>query len=136
MLKLQTELEGKTAFFGDVKNSFEHLGYNLSGNWDYDKGSFDSILKRDKGETIYLRIPFFVRNGVLDEYDAAIEFQTPYVIKHVENIGLDEDKHSLLTATGFNQFQDPVEKDGKIKNKSKWEDAGEQAVKEIINYLQ
>ncbi|OMP66163.1 YugN family protein [Domibacillus epiphyticus] len=135
MLKLQTELEGKKAYFGDMQDRFKNLGFDLGGNWDYDKGSFDSILWREGGETIYIRIPFFVLDGVLDDDDASIEFQTPYIIKHVVNIGLDDDENSLLTASGFNQFQDPVDADGQIKNKNKWEDAGEQAVKQIISFF-
>ncbi|OKL35402.1 hypothetical protein BLL40_15225 [Domibacillus mangrovi] len=134
MLKLQTDIEGKKAYFGDIQDTLKPLGYDLGGNWGYDQGSFDSILSRDGGETIYLRIPFRVLNGALDEYDASIEFQTPIVIKHVINIGLDNDQSSLLTSS-FNQFQDPLDTDGQIKNKNKWEDAGEQAVKRIIDYL-
>jgi hypothetical protein len=135
VLKLQTDLEGKKAYFGDMQDTLKNLGYCLGGNWGYDTGSFDSILSREEGETIYIRIPFHVLDGVLDESDASIEFQTPYVIKHVVNIGLDKDENSLLTSSGFNQFQDPLDTDGQIKNKNKWEDAGEQAVKQIISYL-
>lgn len=135
MLRLQTDLEGKKAYFGDMQDRLKNLGYCLGGNWDYDKGSFDSILWRDGGETIYLRVPFHVLDGILDECEASIEFQTPFVIKHVVNIGFDKDENSLLTATGFNQFQDPLDTDGQIKNKNKWEDAGEQAVKQILSYL-
>ncbi|MCP3764170.1 YugN-like family protein [Domibacillus sp. A3M-37] len=135
MLKLQTDLEGKNAYFGHVRDMFKDLGYDLGGNWDYDKGSFDAILSREGGEVIYIRIPFTVLKGALDEYNAWIEFQTPFVIKHVLNIGLDKDENSLLAASGFNQFQDPVDPDGQIKNKNKWEDAGEQAVKRIISYF-
>lgn len=135
LLRLQTDLEGKTAFFGDIQDHLKQLGYDLGGNWDYDKGCFDSILSSKEGETIYLRVPFLVLNGELDEYDASIKFQTPYVIKHEVNIGLDKDEHSLASATGFNQFQDPINKDGQIEQKSKWENAGEEAVKQIVRYL-
>ncbi|OAH55730.1 MULTISPECIES: YugN family protein [Bacillaceae] len=135
MLKLQTDLEGKKAYFGDMQDTLKNLGYDLGGHWDYEQGSFDSILWRDGGETIYLRIPFLVVDGELENCDASIEFQTPFVIKHVVNTGLDNDESSLATATGFNQFQDPLDTDGQIKNKNKWEDAGEQAVKQIVSYL-
>ncbi|WP_046175319.1 YugN family protein [Domibacillus indicus] len=135
MLKLQTELEGKHAYFGHVREKFSDLGYDLGGNWEYDRGSFDAILSCNGGETIYIRVPFTVLKGALDNYDAWIKFETPFVIKHVVNIGLEKDEHSLLTASGFNQFQDPVELDGKLKQKSKWEEAGEKAVKRIIGYV-
>ncbi|WP_050182822.1 YugN family protein [Domibacillus robiginosus] len=135
MLKLQTDLEGKTARFGDIRDQMNELGYDLGGNWGYDAGSFDSTLWCDKNEKVYLRLPFTVLDGMLDEYDAFISFQTPFVIKHVVNIGLEKDKHSLLTASGFNQFQDPVDPDAQIQEKNKWETAGEKAVSRLIQYL-
>lgn len=51
------------------------------------------------------------------------------------NIGLDWDENSLLTATGFNQFQNPVDKDGNILDKSRWEEAGEQMVHRVVSSL-
>ena len=105
MLKLQTELEGQNASFGVVSDCIRDLGYNMGGNWDYHKGCFDHILCQEGGETIYIRIPFFVTEGELDQYDASIKFGTPYVIKHVVHVGLDRDGSSLLDATGFSQFQ-------------------------------
>lgn len=135
MLQLQTELEGKMAYFGDLRRRIKGLGYSIGGNWDYHKGSFDNVLWREGGETIYLRLPFEVLEGDLDHHQAYIRFQTPYVIKHVVNMGLDKDENSLLTSTGFNQFQHPVDKDGTIENKSRWAIAGEQAVEQVIQYL-
>ena len=132
MLTLQTELEGKTASFGIVSDCIRGLGYNMGGNWDYDKGCFDHILCQEGGETIYIRIPFVVTNGELDDYEASIKFGTPYIIKHVVHVGLDRDGDSLLDATGFSQFQQPIDKDGKIINKNRWIHAGEVAVKDFI----
>lgn len=135
MLKLQTDLEGERAVFGAIQDLLEPHGYDLGGNWDFDRGSFDTILWRQGGETIYLRIPFHVVDGELDQYDASIEFQTPYVIKHVVNIGLDKNESALLTVAGINQFQKPLDTDGQIKRKNKWEEAGKQKVEQIINYV-
>lgn len=135
MLELQTELEGKRTHFGEFLNLIEPKGYHLGGGWDYHSGCFDSILHREGGETIYLRMPFLVRDGILDDQYAGIEFTKPYVIKHVVNVGLDSDMSSLGTAT-FNQFQEPFDKDATIHDKSKWALAGEQAIEEIIPYLQ
>ncbi|MBB4826145.1 hypothetical protein HNO89_003382 [Sporosarcina luteola] len=135
MLELQTGIEGKQAHFGPTMESIRDLGYKLGGGWDYDGGCFDSVLWREGGETIYLRIPFHVSHGELDHYNTSIVFRTPYVIKHVVNVGLDRNASSLTTAT-FNQFQDPIDKDAEIRDKSKWEEAGEQAVEEVITLLQ
>lgn len=135
MLKIQTALEGQKACFGVVRDCIEELGYHLGGNWDYHKGCFDHTLCREGGETIYVRIPFRVLFGELDKYDTSIEFETPYIIKHVVNIGLDSDDSSLIDATGFSQFQAPIDKDGKIENKNRWMHAGEVAVAELFNCL-
>ena len=135
MLTLQTELEGKTASFGIVSDCIRGLGYNMGGNWDYDKGCFDHILCQEGGETIYIRIPFVVTNGELDNYEASIKFGTPYIIKHVVHVGLDRDGDSLLDATGFSQFQSPIDKDGKIINKNRWIHAGEVAVKDLLDCM-
>lgn len=133
MISLQTELEGKRSYFGYMEDKFKTYGFSLCGAWEYDRGKFDSILWREKGETIYLRLPFHVLDGELDKRDAYIEFRTPYIIKHVVNIGLDRDENSLLSVTGFNQFQKPLDKDGTINNKEKWTFHGNSLVKDIIS---
>ncbi|TQR18495.1 YugN family protein [Psychrobacillus soli] len=136
MLKLQTELEGQIASFGIMNDCIRDLGYNLGGNWDYDRGCFDHILCQEGGETIYIRLPFFVMDGELDHYEATIKFGTPYIIKHVVHVGLDRDENSLLDATGFSQFQQPIDTDGKIIDKNRWIHAGEVAVENLLNCMQ
>lgn len=135
MLKLDTEIEGKRAYFGDVYKIFRSNGYTLCGNWEYDRGKFDMVLCREGGETIYVRVPFSVLEGELDSPRAFLEFRTPYVIKHVVNTGLDWDENSLLSTTGFNQFQKPLDKDGNITDKSRWEAAGEEVVQDVMSSL-
>lgn len=135
MLKLQTGLEGQIASFGLVRDCIRGLGYHMGGNWDYHQGYFDHILCQEGGETIYVRIPFSVMEGELDHYEAVIRFRTPYIIKHVVHIGLDRDETSMLNVAGFNQFQPPIDKDGKITNKDRWMHAGEVAVQELIECM-
>ena len=135
MLTLQTELEGQIASFGVASNCIRELGYHLGGNWDYDNGCFDHILCQENGETIYIRIPFTVTDGELDKFDATIKFGTPYVIKHVVHVGLDRDGSSLLDATGFSQFQKPIDTDGKIIDKNRWIHAGELAVEKLVDCM-
>src|SRR5699024_11319874 len=110
MIKLHTELDAKTAYFCQISDSLKPHRICLGGNWEDDKGYFDSVLWQENGETIYLRMPFHVLNGELDHYNAYIQFDTPYVIKHIVNFGLDRDENSLLSATGFNQFQKPIDR--------------------------
>ncbi|RKQ29065.1 YugN family protein [Oceanobacillus halophilus] len=133
MLKLHTELEGQQGYFGDISKKLKSMGLTLCGSWEYDGAFFDALLWRENGESIYLRIPFHVLDGELDRPDAYIEFRTPFVIKHVVNFGLDKDENSLLSATGFNQFQKPLDPDGKIHDKSYWEKTGEQVIEQVMN---
>ncbi|MGM8366194.1 YugN family protein [Virgibacillus sp. W0181] len=135
MIKLDSDITGRQTYFGQVQNMCKQHGYCLAGNWEYDRGHFDAVLWREGGESIYVRIPFNVIKGELDRHDAQLEFSTPYIIKHVVNVGLDRDENSLLSAVGFNQFQKPLDTDGHIDNKDKWVDAGEQAVQHFMKYI-
>nr|WP_275899473.1 YugN family protein [Bacillus piscicola] len=130
-----TSLEGRQHYFGQTQEIFDRLNYELGDNWDYDNGCFDTILERDGGETIYLRVPFHVLDGQLDSRNAYVEFQTPYVIKHVVNLGLDEGGDALASASGFSQFQEPLDKDGNIIKEEKWAEAGREAVEVIEQYI-
>lgn len=135
MIQLETDLEGKQMTFGYAQKKLRKHGLNMGGSWEYDRGMFDGILYREGGETIYIRLPFHVVKGMLDQKNARIEFQKPFIIKHVVNIGLDHDTNSLLTVSGFNQFQTPLDKDGYIHDKSKWQEFGEEAIGDILSRL-
>ncbi|WP_047986558.1 YugN family protein [Ornithinibacillus californiensis] len=125
MIELESAIQGKTAYFGEARHLAKQFGLSLCGSWEYDGAFLDATLHREGGETIYLRMPFHVLEGELDRNDAFIEFGKPFVIKHIVHIGLDKDEASLFAATGLNQFQEPLDKDGQIRNKTKWEEIGE-----------
>lgn len=135
MIELKTGLEGRQTQYGLIRHRLEEAGYHLGGNWDYDSGYFDRVLNREGGETVYVRAPFDVIAGMLDEDRAALIFKKPFLIKHVVNIGFESDESSLLTAT-FNQFQEPVDKDGRIADKRKWEEIGTREINRLISILQ
>ncbi len=135
MIQLDTDIEGKQMHFGQAQKDLKEFGLFIGGNWEYDSGMFDGIVHRDGGETIYIRLPFQVINGELDHSNALIEFEKPFIIKHVVNVGLDKDENSLLTVAGFAQFQEPKDKDGYIHDKSKWEEFGEELVGDILDKL-
>jgi len=135
MLYLETDIEGKQMSFGYAQDTLKKFGFHMGGNWEYDRGMFDGIMHRENGETFYIRMPFQVLEGELDKRNAWIEFQQPFVIKHVVNVGLDKDENSLLTATGLSQFQEPLDKDGYIRDKSKWQEFGEEAIGDILDKL-
>lgn len=136
MIQFESRIEGKKTEFGYIRDFFERYGCSFCSNFEYHEGKFDSILYRKDGETIYLRMPFYVIDGELDQYSAFIQFGRPFVIKHVVNLGLDYDENSLLTVTGgLSQFQEPVDKDGNIKDKSRWVKAGEEKIDQMLNAL-
>lgn len=135
MINLQTDMEGQEMPFGYAEDTLKKWGFCLGGGWDYYHGIFDGILNREGGETIYLRLPFEVMEGELDKRNAWIQFQQPFVIKHVVNKGLEKDQNALLTVTGLSQFQKPLDKDAHIRDKSKWVEFGEEAVGDILNKL-
>lgn len=135
MIHLDTNVEGKRLTFGEAQTQLKPFGFDIGGNWDYDRGIFDGILERNRGETIYLRLPFHVIEGQLDQASALIEFQKPFIIKHVVNLGLAKDSSALLSASGLGQFQKPLDRDGYIPNKDHWQEFGEEVVGDILNEL-
>lgn len=128
MIELKTSLPGKKTLFGDACKILGEHDLQMGGNWDFDRGNFDSILNQDGNDTIYLRIPFHVVDGELDEDSAMIEFDVPFIINHVVNIGLDDDDSPVLAAVGLDQFQTPEDRDGPIIYHEKWVHAGEERI--------
>lgn len=136
MFNIQSEINGKKAYFGYVRKIFDSNGCSFCSNFEYDQGKFDAVLWQNDGETIYLRIPFNVLKGALDHPKAFIEFGTPYVIKHIRHFGLDHDENSFITTlVGLNQFREPADNDGYIMDKSRWEKAGQEKINQIMNSM-
>jgi len=124
-----TFIEGKKAFYGEIRKEFERLGFVINGNWEYHKAFFDNILAQYEGVTIYLRVPIYVLQGQLDRDDAFFEFGQPFLLKHVMHIGNDPSSDfSVMEVVGLSQFQPPLDPDDKIENEEKWRSAGRSAV--------
>ncbi len=81
MLQFESKIIGKEIGFGYLRDKIINQGFTIGGNWEYDKGSFDSVLWKEEGETIYLRVPFIVTAGELDNEDAQIRFQKPFMMR-------------------------------------------------------
>lgn len=137
MLYLETDIEGEQMTFGHARHLLKTHGFTLGGNWEYHYGFFDGIMHRERevGETVYVRLPFKVIQGELDHENALLEFEQPFVIKHGVNVGLDRDANSLVDATGFSQFQKPLDKDAHISNKNEFVEFGEEAIGDILNKM-
>lgn len=138
MLVVESAIEGRVIRFDRMCKLVKRHGFFLCGNWNYDRGKFDTILWREEGETIYVRIPFTVVKGMLDHRNAELRFGTPFVIKHVVNLGLEKESEGLLTVAGFSQFQKPLDPDGKINDHDQWREIARQAIdpllREVIDY--
>lgn len=128
-----TFIEGKKAYFGEIRDDFERLGFVINGNWEYHKAFFDHILHQHEGETIYLRLPVYALHGRLDRDDAFLQFGEPFLLKHLVNIGIapDDSDFSVLNIVGLAQFQKPLDPDDKIEHVDKWRHIGNSAVERL-----
>ncbi|MBJ6362203.1 YugN family protein [Paenibacillus sp. GCM10012307] len=117
MIPLSSKLESREQEFVDVMKLLEEHQFSLGGNWDYQHGSFDRYL--DEAHKVWLRIPFSVIHGHLDDQaevnDATIRIGQPYVLKHVYNEGLDPEAQVQTLGGLINQFQSPVDSDAPIE---------------------
>lgn len=116
MKTIQSSLRGIQGTFGQIRDSLAQDDFTLA-NWEYDGGYFDRKLDEHGQGMVFLRLPFDVMHGRLDDTDARIEFGTPFVLKHVYETGLDDDigyATGPLVAPVANQFQEPVDKDAGV----------------------
>jgi hypothetical protein len=125
-----TFIEGKKAYFGEIRDDFEARGFVINGNWEYHKAFFDNILHQHEGETIYLRLPVYTIHGKLDRDDAFLQFGEPFLLKHLVHIGIapDDTDFSVLNVIGLAQFQKPLDPDDKIEHVDKWRHIGRSTV--------
>jgi hypothetical protein len=141
VIQFQSEIVGKEAVYGEIKEPFEREGFTLGGNWDYGEAFFDAILEREKGETIYLRLPVHVVEGQLDDRDSRLSFEQPLLLRHVVHTGIDKDENLLalgampLTSSLMGQFQEPAVPDGEIHEQNLRLEKASQAIKRIMHYL-
>jgi hypothetical protein len=120
MIEFKTTMPGKKSLFGDARALLGEYDLQLGGGWEFDEGMFDSILWQKDDDKIYLRMPFFVVDGMLDEDSALIEFGKPFIIRHVLNVGLDDEDTPILAAVGLDQFKKPDNPDAPIANSDEW----------------
>lgn len=128
MIEIKTTMPGKKALYGDCREILGEHGFQLGGGWDFHQGHFDMVLKAEDEDKMYLRMPFVVVDGMLDEDSAMIEFGTPFIINHIMNIGLDDEESPVLAAVGLDQFQTPDDPDAPIPNSQMWVDDAEEVV--------
>ena len=136
MFAIPSTLTTQVKNYVSVSNGLSELGFSLGGNWDYDHGSFDCAL--DEANKVWLRLPFEVTTGQLDEgnqeNNADIQFGQPYVLKHVYNEGLDQEAQPRAMGALMDQFSDPIDPDDEIE--SHWIDKARQKLNSVESIFQ
>lgn len=113
------QLEGKFAGrkFGtdELVRVLEPIGFAVSGNWNYEGGSFDCALNEER--TLWLRLPFTAVNGPFDgeaNESVFVQMKRPFVLKHEYRVGNDPDAGVQLFGAVVNQFQAPSNPDASL----------------------
>lgn len=124
MIAVQSKIEGKQFNLKVLEDKLKPLGYSIGGGWEYDHGCFDyKIDEGDQQGYTFLRVPFRAVDGELDQRGVSVEIGQPYLLNHKYQEGLDDNPDvfngliSMNINSSFNQFQEPVEKDGSIDSK-------------------
>ncbi len=113
MYELNSTIENKVFSYQLVKGIVEKEGYALGGAWEYDHGYFDYKLANDDGYH-FLRVPFHSLKGEIENENAVIQMDKPYILTHRYQDDVDAYAESSVIQASFNQFQTPVEKDADI----------------------
>ncbi|PFR29363.1 hypothetical protein COK19_05725 [Bacillus cereus] len=132
LIPIQTNLEGYTYALFKLEETLKPLGYSIGGNWDYDKGCFDYKIDEEDGYQ-FLRLPFTAIDGALDIPGVVVRLDTPYILSHVYQDELDNQVNTLAGTSGLDQFAEPKDADGTIKQK--YIDIGKALVKELESRL-
>ncbi|PFK34249.1 hypothetical protein COI93_17215 [Bacillus cereus] len=132
LIPIQSNLEGHTYALFKLEETLKPLGYSIGGNWDYDKGCFDYKIDEEDGYQ-FLRLPFTAIDGELDVPGVVVRLDTPYILSHVYQDELDNQVNTLAGTSGLDQFAEPKDADGTIKQK--YIDIGKALVKELESRL-
>lgn len=53
LLQFDSKIVGKEIGFGYLRDKIANRGFTIGGNWEYYKGSFDSILWKEAGNYLF-----------------------------------------------------------------------------------
>jgi hypothetical protein len=132
MIPIPSKIENEQFLLSDLEYQLKPLGYSIGGGWEYDHGHFD--YKIDDGYSyLYLRLPFKAVKGELDRNGVLVELGQPFLLNHQFERGVDSEIDSGTASMGFNQFQEPVDKDAKVD--PKYIDKGKRLVAKLEEVL-
>lgn len=132
MIKLSSSVIGKHFDLYKLEQILKPLGYDIGGNWEYDHGYFDYKIDDDEGYQ-FLRVPFKAIDGQLDSRNCTVELQTPFLLSHQYQMGIDDHAEIGNASATFNQFQEPADKDASVPDN--YIDKGKTLIKELENTL-
>ena len=110
MIKISSQLEGKTFGLFDLETKLKPEGYAIGGGWDYDHGSFDYKIDDSDGYQ-FLRVPFKAVDGSLDQ---DVELLQPFLLSHKYEDGIDDEGNIGNLSASFNQFAEPENPDAEF----------------------
>ncbi|ENH97112.1 hypothetical protein J416_06672 [Gracilibacillus halophilus YIM-C55.5] len=132
MYPLESSINEKVYPFTQLQEKLETYGMSLGGAWEYDHGYFDLKLA-DDGAYHFLRIPFRALQGSLDEKEAMVQIDQPYLLSHRYKNDVDAYASSGALEGAVNQFQTPVEKDADIPHE--YIEKGKEALQRLEGLL-
>lgn len=132
MIELSSNVEGKQFDLYKLEQKLKPIGYSIGGNWDYDHGAFDYKID-DEESYQFLRLPFTSIDGQLDARNCTVKLGRPFLLSHIYENGLDDDASTGNFSGAINQFQEPVDKDGRVPDR--FVDIGRTLVQELETIL-
>ncbi|MDP4163896.1 MAG: YugN-like family protein [Bacillota bacterium] len=128
MIELPSKVEGKQFDLYKLEQLLKPIGYDIGGNWDYDKGYFDFKMDDEVGYE-FVRLPFTSVDGQLDADNCTVELGRPFILAHKYQRGLDDHANVGSISGSFNQFSEPVDKDASISDE--FLETGKDVIKEL-----
>ena len=136
MIPLQSSIIGETFKLALLEDQLKPLGYTIGSNWEYDHGYLDYTIDQENGYTV-LRIPFHTKYGELGQKGTTVTLDTPFILAHQYQDDLDDYTSSgsvpLQVSSVFNQFSEPVKKDGEVDEK--YVPVAQNLIKEVESLL-
>ncbi|WP_080844288.1 YugN-like family protein [Cytobacillus gottheilii] len=114
MVEIPSKVKGAHFNLYKLEQQLEPMGYMIGGNWDYDHGYFDYKMDAENKGYHFLRLPFKAIDGQLDSRNCTVECGNPFILSHIYQIGLDDHAYTSNFTASFDQFSEPVDKDGMV----------------------
>jgi hypothetical protein len=132
MVIISSQLEGMQMQYREVEKILQQDGWVIGGNWEYGGGSFDYVFEKDPSYRT-VRLPFRTLVGNLDGGNPIIEFQSPYLLVHEYQDGLDDHVQVGVFSSLVNQFSEPMNKDAEVTSEDV--EIGEEIIKKTEENL-